>query len=355
MPKTQVENIVWMPTQELLGYSDPDNPRVHDPEGDVKQTAQSILHLGWLEIGIVFNPVLGTLVGGHGRVMGANFNRHQTEEWFEREWEIWLAANPDRKDLAEIHHERFCAAYWENCPVRVIQLDEKSHKSGLIRLNNQQVAGKDDPTRMAALLSKIPKQFNDLTGWEASTKKSFTEAFLKRVEERGGLDQSDYEPGQRFERPDATDYSVRDPEHPNDATEESGGVHSNFDSPEFPAAPEAAPGYEVVQVGTDDVNPEFRHEGVAYDSNIRETRAVLLFSREQLFEFNKKLAPACAFIVQELGYELDTVGQSIRLWRPDAFLLALRHFVEKDHAQLYAEFLESKSEPVEEEEEDGDN
>lgn len=354
MKKTDSDiQVIQMPTNDLLSSFDPENPRDHDTGdgGDVVRNAISLLEAGWVEIGVAYNANLQRLTGGHGRVMAADWLRNQSGDWFEDRWEKWLARNPDgRPGLAELHKPRFNPSYWNQCPAKISQLDEATHRAMLIRLNNTAVEGTDNSAKMAALLSKIPKQGDELAGWEASTKNAFMSAFLvkkKEAKEVEAAAEAEFEGKQVFERPDATDYSVRDPAYPSDSSGLSSEVRSNFDEewgdfgesdepPEFRAADGSIVQSAEVSLDVSD----FRVDDVVYDSNIRETRAVLLYSREQLAEF-KSLAPKIGHIIQKLGYELDTVSRSIKLWRPDAVLLLMQH-VAKEKESLLADYEEIK-------------
>lgn len=349
--------VTFMSIDDLLASMDPENANEHDLDGDVKETAHSLLMAGWVEYGVVYNERLKKLVGGHGRIQSADWLRQQDPDWFERQWELWLAA-PDRKPIAKQHHERFNPAYWGRAPVILVELDEHTHRSLLLRLNNRTVSGRDNPAKVAALLAKIPKQNDQLAGWSPDTKRSYVSAFLQKRPEPEP--EPEVQSKQYFARPDATDYSEDPDDGPDDATKESGEVSSYRDpsAATWESEDEWGEGsfqgadgdvYEVANVETDSVG-KVDAEGVNYDKAIRETRAVLLYSHDQLKRFHE-LAPSIPFILQaRYGIEID-VARSIKEWRPDAMLALLEWFCCQQHADEFSAWKATRVEKVKGDEE----
>jgi hypothetical protein len=216
-PGQFMDQVVWVPTDDLLAAHHPENPRQHeeDPPGIFK----SLLWMGWGEYGISFNPLTGRLTGGHGRSMAADIGRKQDLEAFEKQWERWLKEDPARKEIAEVANTRFQPSYWEHCPVVICTLSEIDQKTLMVRLNDQQKDGRNDPGKMAALFAQMPKPQAEMTGFSYQQVEAIKTAFLSipkpepEDEDRGydfdsgepGDEGTEYEGKERFERPDADD------------------------------------------------------------------------------------------------------------------------------------------------------
>lgn len=341
MPKPSTKSpeteVVWMPTARLKEAFFELNPRIHTLDTDVKGLALRLLDAGWMEIGISYNEQTERLVGGHGRVEACLWLAEQDEDWFADRWEKWLQANPDRKELAHQHHDRFNAEYWTQAPVKLNRVDQTTHNAMVIALNNQAVEGKDDPKRVAALLAQLPKQFDDMAGWESSAKSAFTSAFLekKKVAEAAEAEeeaaQTEYQNKQRFERDDATEYEEGD--EPEDATAESGEVTTYYDEDEADWKPEdgedevyeefrAADG-SIVSIANVDTDIEAVETDVfKHSKHYADTRAVLYVSQDELQRW-KAMSKAAAAV-----FEVDTVGEIAKIWRSKATLAAIQWAVE---------------------------
>ena len=356
-PKKYVDQIVWVPVDELLDAHHPDNPRIHKSDEDVPKIAKSLLWFGWGEVGISFNPLTGRITGGHGRTMAVKQLQEQDDEAFEAQWERWLKEDESRKEIAELASERFKPSYWFQCPVNICILSSIDQKTLMVRLNDKQNDGRDDPAKMAAILTTIPKKMVADTGWSTDQVDAFRRAFMERPKEpeplsfddsSSGEGGTEYEGKQYFERPDATDYSgeEKDDYWDADAVEESGPVIVSGDGETF----------KLAQVDTTNVDDDVKAEGVVYDSNIRQTRAVLLMSYEQLDEWKDHFGRTTAspgpipYILEQLGHSVD-MSRSIKEWRPDANLEVVRLFL-KQHAALVEEWRQQNPSPVKTEEEE---
>jgi|694.fasta_scaffold97953_2 hypothetical protein len=362
-PGKYLDQIVWVPVNELLEAHHPDNPRIHKNEDDVPKIAKSLLWFGWGEVGISFNPVSGRITGGHGRTMAVKQLFDQDPETFDAQWEKWLKEDASRQEIASLAADRFKSSYWSHCPVHICMLSSIDQKTLMVRLNDKQQDGKDDPAKMAAILTQIPKQMVQDTGWSVAQVDAFKRAFMEKPKEPEPLvfenpsessspgEEIEYEGKQYFERPDATDYSndENDDFWDADATEESGPVITTSDGESLVLA----------QVDTSNVDASVKAHGVVYDSNIRQTRAVLLMSYDQLDEWKDAFGRTTAapgpipYILEKLDRPID-MARSIKEWRPDANLEIVRLFLEQ-HQDLVDEWKQLNPEPavLTEEEDDG--
>jgi DNA-binding beta-propeller fold protein YncE len=360
-PEMYWEQVVWVPTLEVLDAHHPENPRTHKLDTDVPKTFKSLLWYGWGEVGITFNPATGRITGGHGRSMAAHLGMEKSPEDFDVLWERWLRESKARKAIADNARPRFSPDYWHYCPLYVCLLTEDDQRTLMVRLNNDDSDGKDDPARMALLLARIPKAQIEDTGWDPLSAQAFKTAFLERTPEPepdepegpdagyqfdAGMDDeggTDYEPGQRFERPDATDYGDDDDYEDDDAFDES-----------EPVTVTTADGETVWVADTGELAEDFENNRVTYDKDTRETRAVLLMSRVQLDEFKSFFGTTAqpgpvVWLLEKLGFSVD-MNQSIKEWRPDANLAVLKAFVKQNQA-LYDDYLAQQSKPSSSEEE----
>lgn len=356
-PEKYMDQVVWVSVMELLDAHHPDNPRVHKDDDDVIKIAKSLLWFGWGEVGISFNPLTGRITGGHGRTMAVKQLNDRDAEEFESQWERWLKEDEGRKEIAELARERFQPSYWSHCPVNICILSSLDQKTLMVRLNDKQQDGKDDPAKMAAILSAIPKKMVADTGWAPEQVDAFKRAFMERPKEpeplvfdkSEGEEVNEYEGKQYFERPDATDFSGDgdDDYWDANAVDESGPVViTNPDGERF----------HLAQVDTSSVDDAVKAEGVVYDSNIRQTRAVLLMSYEQLDEWKDHFGRTTAnpgpipYILEKLNRPID-MGRSIKEWRPDANLEVVRWFIEQ-HRELVEEWRQQNPQPTKTEEEE---
>lgn len=347
MAKQKIDDspIVWESTDFLMQHLNEENPRDHFEE-DIKDIALSLLRTGWAEIGVCRQQD-GPLLGGHGRVMAADWLLKQDPDWFEHEWKKWTKS-PEREAIAHLHQERFTPDYWAKCPVKINNLDPLTQKAVMIRLNNQAKDGRDNPKRLAALLVQMPKDLVEQSGFDQGTARSFMAAFVERkatVEEPP--EETEFQGKQHFERQDATDYSYGEETEDDslaDATAESGPVESYYGSGfedefgdysgdfgeetgnpsawERPAAP-PPPAVKIADVDTSNVG-DFTAGVFDHTKEFSETRAVLYFSYDELNEY-KRLASHAANV---LG--IDKEGNIAKIWRSKAMIAALK-LVEQLH------------------------
>lgn len=354
-PDKYVDKVIWVPTLQMIEVAHPDNPRTHNEDGDVTEIFKSLLAFGWGDYGVTFNPHTGKQTGGHGRVLAARLGMQHDDDWFEQAWDLFLKGHQDRKTIAQYHQERYCSGYWEHVPVIITTLTDDDQRSLMIRLNNDRLDGRNDSAKMAELLSQMNKDEIELAGWDKVAAESFTAAFLikaaeieeeieaEETEESGynydagvpGTDAVDTEYGQRFEKDDAVDYGESDDPWDVTAEEDSGPVTVTT------ADGETA---HIASVDVSNVDEEQKAQGVYYDSDQRETRAVLLYSKAQLSDFKElfgtgaRLGPL-PFILKELGVEINT-SASIKEWRPDCCLAVFQKFVEQN-SKLYQEWMDA--------------
>jgi len=140
-----------MPLAKLRQSFHERNPKDHQQDAILK-TAQSILFADWCVYGVVFNTQNGKLVGGHRRVLAAEDLTTRSKEWYGQRLEEWALENPD-SDRATVA-ERFTALYWQKIPCLQVYLDERSHETMMIYLNNTEAEGIDNPVKLKALVSK---------------------------------------------------------------------------------------------------------------------------------------------------------------------------------------------------------
>lgn len=179
MPKSE---ILIKGTIELISTAlHPDNPRVHsiEPEGDVIKTALSLLHAGWCELPS-YNVANNLLIGGHGRVLACEFLMQQTKEWFGSEWQKYQQVNPETSSDVK---ERFAAGYWLKVPLRPSELDDRLHKTMIVRLNNAEARGTSSDRLKAALLERLKPQAQELAMPDPARRSSFLAKFGEKKAE----------------------------------------------------------------------------------------------------------------------------------------------------------------------------
>ena len=197
----------WMPTVELRSRFHPLNPNQYD---DIAGLALSLLDGGWVEP-ITLNTRNNLLVGGHHRVRAAEWLSQQAIPWFEHRWQVWSAENGN----SENDRDRFTQEYWTNCLVLLVDLSEAEHEAMLLRLNDTDAQGKDNPDRLKAVLSGLGDRLRALANGTTPQNQALEQTepeYTDRVDR------------QVFERPDATDYRVKDAPEPDTAEHFSGDV-----------------------------------------------------------------------------------------------------------------------------------
>ena len=206
-----LDRVSFAPTDDLLTAFHEQNVVVHSLDGDVKELALSLLDGGWVEP-VTLNLLNHKLVGGHGRVMACEWLRNQSPDWFEHRWELWKAHHEETK----IDEERFSPVYWNDALVLSVELTDSEHTAMMIRLNDVDCQGKDDPERLKALLSDLPARLRHLAGH-------------KQAEVKPETQEPEIQAGQKFTRPDAIDYSSDDEPEPGNAVNDSGSISSYQD------------------------------------------------------------------------------------------------------------------------------
>lgn len=319
--------IAWLSLNDVLAAFHPLNPREHSLEegGDILHIADSLLEVGFATTLTMQEG--GYLLSGHGRSAAADFLRQQSEDWFDHRWDLWLSRSPERKAIAPLHKERFTASYWNKVPVTMVALDEATQKATLIRLNNQSKDGKDQPARLAAILSQLPKSQQEHAGWDSKTASSFISAFAERKQEREAeeteTEEEDFQSKQFFSSPDSTDYSVGADDSADDSTEFSSDV--DYDSEEDFDPDE--PG-EIAIAEVDSDVEDFKPDIFDHTKEYSETRAVLYLSNEELIEYKALLVKAA----QKL--EVDIVSNIAKIWRSQAIMALLRSFVSASEPEI---------------------
>jgi hypothetical protein len=182
-PARYQDTVIWMATEELLQLSHPDNPRLHDPEGDIPEIFKSLRDFGWQGSYVTLNPVTGLITGGHGRVLAAEMGMKLTEATFAQQWKRWIGVDPDRQKVVGQHKPRFSPEYWQACPVAIPPcLTDADQKSAMVRLNNQALDGRDDREKMASILQGMDAPRQQLAAWEPSQVANFVAQVQGRVE-----------------------------------------------------------------------------------------------------------------------------------------------------------------------------
>lgn len=206
----------WMPLDDVLTCFHPQNPIVHDQ--DIPGLALSLLEGGWIEP-VTLNQNNGKLVGGHGRSLAAQWLRQQAVEWFDHRWELWSAEHKP----TEADRQRFNPEYWTQVLVLLVALSEADHLAMMIRLNDTENQGKDNPDRLKALLSQLPGRLRQMAGYPDQPTVDRSPVAIEQPAA------PDVEGKQYFESPDATDYRVQNPPDPDTADHFSGDVTSYQD------------------------------------------------------------------------------------------------------------------------------
>jgi hypothetical protein len=176
MPKTE---ILVKSTAELLTSFHAENARIHslEPDGDVIKTARSILYAGWCELPS-YNTSNGKLIGGHGRVLAAEWLMQQNKGWFAAEWAAYQAIEPNPKPAVK---ERFTSGYWLKVPVMPSELDEPLHKAAMVRLNNTEARGVINEGMKAAILSRLKPAAQEVAMPDPEQRAAFLSRFTERV------------------------------------------------------------------------------------------------------------------------------------------------------------------------------
>jgi len=224
------------PIEQLLSAFYQDNPRSHSLDTDITILAERLLSAGWCEH-VTYNDRNKTIVDGHGRVLAAEWLSQQDPEWFNFKLSQYMLKHPE---LTNSESDRFNPLYWQQVPVIVTSLDDVTHAALTIGLNNEKASGIDNPTKIKALVDMLDDSDRALIGFEAKVKR-----VIEQVRQSGTFIDEDtktsvtnsnpktatdteFQDKQRFESPDATDYSVSIDEGDNDAEFYSGDVGGSF-------------------------------------------------------------------------------------------------------------------------------
>lgn len=252
MPKADVG---WHPTVELKAAFHPLNPNVHP---DIPALALSLLEGGWIEP-VTLNLRNNLLVGGHHRVLAAQWLSAQSIDWFSHRSQLWSAVHGD--DAAALI--RFAPDYWQSSLVLRVNLSEEEHHAMLLRLNDVEAQGKDDETKLRSILDGLPGRLRSLATGKADQKPPLEQPKAIASPADVPLEQSaastsspvrlsahgeahpqdaapapeDFQDKQYFEAPDAIDKRVKDAPEPNTAEHFSGDV-VEYEDEEFIAEEE---------------------------------------------------------------------------------------------------------------------
>lgn len=363
-PDKYMDGVVWLPTNEMVETANPENPRVHEEDGDVTEIFKSLLAFGWGDYGVTFNPHTELQTGGHGRVQAARLGLQHDADWYEQAWELWIRGPKERKEVASYHKERYCPDYWKRVPVVITTLIKVDQQALMIRLNNTDRDGRDDHGRMASLLAQLPKKSVDLAGWDNTAKNAFTEAFLVKAQE---IEEDDEEPD---EESGGYDYDAGSP--PTNETEREYGEpgpgggkvdygddgDDPFATAEDESGPVTTPDGDTVStanVSTDDI-ADTQVDGVNYDTAIRAARQILLMSDDQVVHFKSFFGKGAnegpvPFILEKIGRPVDT-NRSIKEWRPDCVIAVLDWFLEQN--KVHAQGWQASQQPKEEDSDTGE-
>lgn len=153
--ETAIEHI---PTVQLMSCLHEENPRDHSWDDDLPKLVRSLLWAGWCELPS-YNAANNKLIGGHGRVITCEWLIQQNKEWFAEQWAEYQAGNPT---AAAGDRERFSAGYWLKVPVKVSNLDDRTHRAMMIRLNNPAPRGRTDDQLRALILSRLTPAQQDI-------------------------------------------------------------------------------------------------------------------------------------------------------------------------------------------------
>lgn len=318
-----VKEILWLPTHELINRFHAENPQEHSEEFDLPKIRHSLLNLGWLQY--VTLQVDGSVISGHGRIMSADWFCNQTLDYFEKAWKRWLKENSDREAIADQNQERFNSGYWAKCPCIPVNLDILSQKSALIRLNDTQGDGRANPQRIAALLSQMPKQNQELSGWSPQTADNFIRGFLAKREQTPMIISDDEDENEELENPD--ELEVQDPEF---QPSQDIGFHvaaENGDNP--PPLPSGVIGVEMANINTDNFGDETLAvtQSDSYNPTGEQVRVLLYGHKEELPDFKKLTEIAADHL------NVSTEGQA-QEWRFRAIFEALKfvndHFLNNE-------------------------
>jgi len=140
-----------MPIARLMQSFHELNPKKHQ-ERSIEKTAASLLAANWCVYGVVYNTKNKKLVGGHRRVLAAQYLTTQTKDWFAEKYSEAQAEQPEI-DISDSKN-RYAIGFWIKVPTVQVYLDEISHQSMMIYLNNTESEGIDNPDKLRALVAK---------------------------------------------------------------------------------------------------------------------------------------------------------------------------------------------------------
>jgi hypothetical protein len=231
----------FMPLEDMLGAFFEDNARQHSIDMDIADLGKRLLALGWCEH-VTYNARLGKIVDGHGRVLACRWLSEQSPEWFD----LQMRNAKQRSPLTTSDEERYSPLYWTNVSIIATNLDTVSHAAMNLGLNNEKSFGYDDETKVSKITSSFSDDELEIAGFDRKVK-AVAEAIAQ-------MSETEFQDKQYFERPDATDYSVRDKEgdrlempvtvsNDDDSDDDLDNDESDFEEDEEAIAPEPKAAY----------------------------------------------------------------------------------------------------------------
>jgi hypothetical protein len=200
----------FLPLEDLLDAFYEDNARQHSLELDLEDLAMRLLALGWCEH-VTYNQKLNRIVDGHGRVLACKWLSERSPDWFalqlkfaKERTEKQNKNRSDKQDLSPSDEERYSPEYWQQVSIIATTLTDDDHAAMNLGLNAEKAFGVDDPDKVNKLLSGLDEEEKAIAGFSAKVKQAIA-TYADTVP-----NDNDYQDKQHFERPDATDYSVRD-------------------------------------------------------------------------------------------------------------------------------------------------
>ena len=193
----------FLPLEDLLNAFYEDNARSHSLELDLEDLAMRLLALGWCEH-ITYNQKLNRIVDGHGRVLASKWLSERSPDWFALQLKF---AQQKGISATDEERERYSPLYWTQVSIIATTLTDDDHAAMNLGLNAEKAFGIDDPDKVNKLLSGLDEEERAIAGFSAKVKaavKDYAEAAIAHMED------NEFQDKQYFERPDATDYSVRD-------------------------------------------------------------------------------------------------------------------------------------------------
>lgn len=196
----------FLPLEDLLNAFYEDNARQHSLELDLEDLAMRLLALGWCEH-VTYNQKLNRIVDGHGRVLACKWLSERSPDWFALQLKF-----AQQRGISEADAERYSPLYWMQVSIIATTLTSEDHAAMNLGLNAEKAFGVDDPDKVKRLLDGLDDEERAIAGFSDKVKQAIaTYAVSDSLSSDG-----DFQDKQYFERPDATDYSVRDKDEDKD-------------------------------------------------------------------------------------------------------------------------------------------